>query len=194
MNPWCRRQMSNHTTQPPPTLQTTNWTQAEQGAAGSFPHALVVTALYFGLSLRCSPCAWFWKARGCNSGFDCTYCHMCPEGGARRISQEVKAEFVDFAEGASPGDGSLCLFLRTPRKEVDQGLLKSGVPVESLDFPSSFGLWKGFAQQPRAGELKSRKKARGWMERQWVTNGVRCLLRHRIMSASDRTPLVESIR
>ncbi|CAJ1422738.1 unnamed protein product [Effrenium voratum] len=29
---------------------------------------------------RCSPCAWFWKARGCNSGFDCTYCHMCPEG------------------------------------------------------------------------------------------------------------------
>ena len=29
---------------------------------------------------RCSPCAWFWKARGCNSGYDCTYCHMCPEG------------------------------------------------------------------------------------------------------------------
>lgn len=29
---------------------------------------------------RCSPCAWFWKARGCNSGHDCTYCHLCPEG------------------------------------------------------------------------------------------------------------------
>ena len=35
---------------------------------------------HHGYMSRCSPCAWFWKARGCNSSFDCTYCHLCPEG------------------------------------------------------------------------------------------------------------------
>eukprot|EP00439_Symbiodinium_sp_Y106_P024831 s4135_g3.t1 len=29
---------------------------------------------------RCSPCAWFWKSRGCNSGWDCTYCHIREQG------------------------------------------------------------------------------------------------------------------
>jgi hypothetical protein len=27
---------------------------------------------------KCSPCAWFWKPRGCSSGAACDYCHLCP--------------------------------------------------------------------------------------------------------------------
>lgn len=33
---------------------------------------------------RCSPCAWFWKLEGCQSGPQCGRCHLCPAG-------EVKA-------------------------------------------------------------------------------------------------------
>mmetsp|Transcript_49300 Transcript_49300/g.127146 ORF Transcript_49300/g.127146 Transcript_49300/m.127146 type:complete len:224 (-) Transcript_49300:153-824(-) len=29
---------------------------------------------------RCSPCAWFWKPRGCSHAHECPYCHLCPEG------------------------------------------------------------------------------------------------------------------
>mmetsp|Transcript_117818 Transcript_117818/g.293825 ORF Transcript_117818/g.293825 Transcript_117818/m.293825 type:complete len:594 (+) Transcript_117818:96-1877(+) len=29
---------------------------------------------------RCRPCAWFWKAAGCQNGEDCSYCHLCPAG------------------------------------------------------------------------------------------------------------------
>lgn len=28
----------------------------------------------------CSPCAFFWKPRGCQNGPQCHYCHLCPEG------------------------------------------------------------------------------------------------------------------
>mmetsp|Transcript_89041 Transcript_89041/g.171335 ORF Transcript_89041/g.171335 Transcript_89041/m.171335 type:complete len:363 (+) Transcript_89041:96-1184(+) len=28
----------------------------------------------------CRPCAWFWKARGCQNGPECGHCHLCPEG------------------------------------------------------------------------------------------------------------------
>lgn len=33
---------------------------------------------------RCSPCAWFWKAKGCSTGAECTYCHLCPVGELKR--------------------------------------------------------------------------------------------------------------
>jgi len=29
---------------------------------------------------RCRPCAWFWKAAGCQNGDNCGHCHLCPEG------------------------------------------------------------------------------------------------------------------
>jgi len=29
---------------------------------------------------KCKPCAWFWKQTGCQSGGECSYCHLCPEG------------------------------------------------------------------------------------------------------------------
>lgn len=28
----------------------------------------------------CQPCAWFWKASGCQNRAACSYCHLCPEG------------------------------------------------------------------------------------------------------------------
>lgn len=31
-------------------------------------------------SSNCKPCAWVWKAGGCQSGHLCSYCHLCPEG------------------------------------------------------------------------------------------------------------------
>jgi hypothetical protein len=29
---------------------------------------------------NCRPCAWFWKAGGCQNGQECGHCHLCPEG------------------------------------------------------------------------------------------------------------------
>lgn len=29
---------------------------------------------------KCRPCAWFWKASGCQNNENCGHCHMCPEG------------------------------------------------------------------------------------------------------------------
>ena len=28
----------------------------------------------------CKPCAWFWHRKGCQSGVDCEFCHLCPKG------------------------------------------------------------------------------------------------------------------
>lgn len=37
---------------------------------------------------NCRPCAWFWKAAGCQNAKDCMHCHMCPDG-------EIKARKKD---------------------------------------------------------------------------------------------------
>lgn len=29
---------------------------------------------------KCKPCAWYWKPEGCESGKNCVFCHMCPDG------------------------------------------------------------------------------------------------------------------
>jgi len=46
---------------------------------------------------RCNPCAWFWKARGCQNGQTCTYCHLCPEG---ELKNRKKAKVVALRMGA----------------------------------------------------------------------------------------------
>jgi len=46
---------------------------------------------------RCSPCAWFWKPRGCNSDKECTYCHLCPEG---ELKSRKKAKVAAIRMGA----------------------------------------------------------------------------------------------
>jgi len=56
---------------------------------------------------RCSPCAWFWKSRGCNSGWDCTYCHMCPEGELKaRKKAKVQAIRMGVLEPAGKAGAS----------------------------------------------------------------------------------------
>jgi len=40
----------------------------------------------------CRPCAWFWKAQGCENGMECRHCHLCPEGevkGRRKMKVAV---------------------------------------------------------------------------------------------------------
>lgn len=40
----------------------------------------------------CNPCAWYWKPRGCASGVDCDYCHLCPDGELKRRKKLKIAE------------------------------------------------------------------------------------------------------
>jgi len=61
---------------------------------GDFPSA--GSALHDGTG-RCSPCAWFWKPRGCQSGASCGYCHLCPEG---ELKSRKKAKVAAIRMGA----------------------------------------------------------------------------------------------
>lgn len=55
---------------------------------------------------RCSPCAWFWKPRGCNSHGECSYCHLCPEGELKsRKKAKVAAIRMGALVPAGPDDG-----------------------------------------------------------------------------------------
>lgn len=74
-------------------------------AAGALPSA--GSALHDG-SGRCSPCAWFWKPRGCQSGASCGYCHLCPEGELKnRKKAKVQAIRMGAIEPATrPQQGS----------------------------------------------------------------------------------------
>lgn len=42
---------------------------------------------------QCNPCAWFWKPRGCGTGSNCEFCHMCPEGELKR-RKKVKIQAI----------------------------------------------------------------------------------------------------
>lgn len=50
-------------------LQTGYLAASMPSSAGSALHAMG----------KCSPCAWFWKAKGCKGGAECTFCHLCPQ-------------------------------------------------------------------------------------------------------------------
>jgi len=39
----------------------------------------------------CRPCAWFWKAQGCQNGAACAHCHLCPEGELRERKRMKEA-------------------------------------------------------------------------------------------------------
>lgn len=61
---------------------------------GAFPSA--GSSLHDGAG-SCSPCAWFWKPRGCQSGAACGYCHLCPEG---ELKSRKKAKVAAIRTGA----------------------------------------------------------------------------------------------
>merc|ERR1712194_574053 len=46
---------------------------------------------------KCNPCAWYWKARGCASGVQCDYCHLCAEG---ELKKRKKLKIADIKSGA----------------------------------------------------------------------------------------------
>lgn len=57
----------------------------------------------------CSPCAWFWKAQGCQNGYSCRRCHLCPEGElkARKKSKVAtlrasKPQAIDLGDSSNP--------------------------------------------------------------------------------------------
>jgi len=56
---------------------------------------------------KCRPCAWFWKAQGCQNDLDCGYCHLCPEGELRsRKKSKVAAMRMGALAPAKPGSTS----------------------------------------------------------------------------------------
>lgn len=46
---------------------------------------------------KCSPCAWFWKQKGCQNARNCHYCHLCPEG---ELKSRKKAKVTAIRMGA----------------------------------------------------------------------------------------------
>lgn len=58
---------------------------------------------------RCNPCAWFYKAKGCQNDAQCTYCHLCPDG---ELKNRKKAKVAALRSGAAEpaaGGGALKL-------------------------------------------------------------------------------------
>lgn len=52
--------------------------------------ALSVGSAMHGSGL-CRPCAWFWRAGGCENGQDCLHCHLCPPGAINEKKKSKKA-------------------------------------------------------------------------------------------------------
>mmetsp|Transcript_109337 Transcript_109337/g.172305 ORF Transcript_109337/g.172305 Transcript_109337/m.172305 type:complete len:394 (+) Transcript_109337:42-1223(+) len=50
---------------------------------------------------QCRPCAWFWKAPGCQNGRDCCHCHLCPPG---ELKARKKAKIIAAKADAGKGD------------------------------------------------------------------------------------------
>jgi hypothetical protein len=50
----------------------------------------------------CRPCAWYWKPQGCNLGYKCCHCHMCPktEIKARKKTKKLQIRAPEEAEAS----------------------------------------------------------------------------------------------
>lgn len=44
----------------------------------------------------CRPCAFVWKERGCSSGSDCPFCHLCAPGEKKRRQKEKRLMWRGF--------------------------------------------------------------------------------------------------
>lgn len=65
----------------------------------------------------CRPCAWVWKAGGCQSGHLCIYCHLCPEGElkSRKKSKLVMMRLgLDTPKASSGGSSKAADMLTAP--------------------------------------------------------------------------------
>lgn len=80
-------------------------TQVPAGTPGFLPS--IGSSIHDGTG-RCSPCAWFWKPRGCQSAANCGYCHICPEGELKnRKKAKVAAIRMGVVEPAQPKQSGL---------------------------------------------------------------------------------------
>lgn len=56
----------------------------------------------------CRPCAWFWRAGGCENSATCIYCHLCPEGElkVRKKSKQamIRMGLITPKSAASPSE------------------------------------------------------------------------------------------
>merc|ERR1719188_2398029 len=82
-------------------------------------------------TLRCSPCAWYWKTKGCQNGAACDYCHLCPEGELKnRKKQKVAQIKQGNADAALPkGAGQVPVVTAAT---VDAGAASRSLNLSSL--------------------------------------------------------------
>jgi len=87
----------------------------------------------------CKPCAWFWKAQGCQNGRDCLHCHLCPKSEVKarkkakareRKEQEAQEKQEEKGPQASM-EVFLTAFKPPPGLAPPPGLL----PMELLESP-----------------------------------------------------------
>lgn len=63
---------------------------------------------------KCSPCAWYWKPRGCQNAYQCQFCHLCPAG---ELKNRKKAK-VASRKASSSGSLGDVLAATTPRQDA----------------------------------------------------------------------------
>jgi len=123
----------------------------------------------------CEPCAWFYKATGCQNGATCRRCHLCPEGEIkiRRKKKIAKLRGSDAPPGAtaaaaglSPGPGSTSSFSASPSSFASPGGRGASASSASHFTPSS-SRWADFnveeeedaAQAPSSQQASPAKQA-----------------------------------
>jgi len=83
---------------PPPGLPKPASPSTEMPSEGSAAH----------VKGDCKPCAWFYKAQGCQNGKECRHCHLCPEGEirSRRKVKVATLRQQDDDEDMTPSTGT----------------------------------------------------------------------------------------
>lgn len=54
-------------------------------------------------SLKCRPCAWYWKPGGCSNGSACTFCHLCEADEMKSRKQQKIQKLKDAASTLGHG-------------------------------------------------------------------------------------------
>lgn len=78
--------------------------QSDQSVAAAANHKVINVATLSAGSQghnvgTCRPCAYYWKADGCNKGTACEFCHMCEQGMAKYRKKE---RIASLREAKSP--------------------------------------------------------------------------------------------